>query len=100
MASASQTDGRRLLDYLNVHWYPEAQVNGTRVIEDSVAPAIAMYAEGKAVKISPDYVERQQVLWKAAVESASRIFVAGVRVHNADVHVWGELARARAPVTC
>jgi hypothetical protein len=68
-------------------------------VEDSVAPAIAMYAEGKAVKISPDYVERQQALWKAAVGSVSRIFVVGVRVHNADVHVWGELARTRAPVT-
>jgi len=68
-------------------------------VEDSIAPAIAIYAEGKAVKICPDYVERQQALWKAAVGSASRIFVVGVRVHNADVHVWGELAIARAPVT-
>ena len=68
-------------------------------VEDSLAPAIAMYAEGKAVKISPDYVERQQELWKAAARIASRIFVVGVRVHNADVHVWGELANARAPVT-
>lgn len=67
--------------------------------EDSLAPAIAMYAEGKAVKISPDYVERQQELWSAAVKAASRIYVVGVRVHNADVHVWGELAKARAPVT-
>jgi hypothetical protein len=67
--------------------------------EDSVAPAIAMYAEGKAVKVSPDYVERQQELWKAAIRDASRVFVVGVRVHNADVHVWGELASARASVT-
>lgn len=67
--------------------------------EDSLAPAIAMYAEGKAVKISPDYVERQQELWKAAVAAATRLFVVGVRVHNADAHVWGELAKARAPVT-
>ncbi|MDD2810632.1 hypothetical protein [Rhodoferax sp.] len=68
-------------------------------VEDSVAPAIAMYAEGKAVKISPDYVERQQEFWTAAVRSASRIFVVGVRVHNADVHVWGELGKAGAPLT-
>lgn len=67
--------------------------------EDSVAPAMAMYAEGKAVKISPDYVERQQELWKAAVRDASRVFVVGVKVHNADVHVWGELANTRASVT-
>lgn len=68
-------------------------------VEDSVAPAIAMYAEGKAVNVSPDYVERQQELWKAMVHRANRIFVVGVRVHNADVHVWGELARTRAAVT-
>ncbi len=67
--------------------------------EDSLSPAIAMYAEGKAVKISPDYVEQQQNLWKAAVGAASRIFVVGVRVHNIDVHVWGQLAAAKAPVT-
>jgi hypothetical protein len=68
-------------------------------VEDSVAPAIAMYAEGKTVKVSPDYVDRQQELWKAAASTASRVFVVGVRVHNADVHVWGELARTRAPIT-
>lgn len=68
-------------------------------VEDSLAPAIAMYAEGKAVKISPDYVERQQELWRSAVRGASRIYVVGVRVHHLDVHVWGELGRARAPVT-
>lgn len=67
--------------------------------EDSLSPAIAMYAEGKAVKVSPDYVEHQQALWKAAVGAASQIFVVGVRVHNADLHVWGELAKANAPLT-
>lgn len=67
--------------------------------EDSLAPAIAMYAEGKAVRISPNYVEHQQKLWNAAVGTASRIYVVGVRVHNVDVHVWGELAKARAAVT-
>lgn len=68
-------------------------------VEDSLAPAIAMYAEGKAVKISPDYVERQQELWTVSAGTASRIFVVGVRVHNADAHIWGELAKTRAPVT-
>lgn len=67
--------------------------------EDSLSPGIAMYAEGKAVKVSPDYVEHQQALWKAAVGAASRIFVVGVRVHNADHHIWGELAKVNAPIT-
>lgn len=68
-------------------------------VEDSVAPAIAMYAEGKAVKISPDYVERQQALWTTTTHNASRIYVVGVRVHHADIHIWGQLAKTRAPVT-
>lgn len=68
-------------------------------VEDSVAPAIAMYAEGKAVKISPGYVDRQQELWKTAVCAASRIYVVGVKVNSTDAHVWGELANARAPIT-
>jgi hypothetical protein len=41
LASASQTDGRRLLDYLDVHWYPEAQAGGVRVIEPSDAADVA-----------------------------------------------------------
>jgi hypothetical protein len=68
-------------------------------IEDSLAPAIAMYAEGKTVKISPDYVEQQQALWKTAVSDANKVFVVGVRVHNADAHIWGELAKTKASIT-
>jgi hypothetical protein len=67
--------------------------------DDSLAPAIAMYAEGKAVKVSPDYVDDQQSQWKAAAMSAKRIFVVGVRVHAADDHIWGTLAKTRASVT-
>lgn len=65
------------------------------VREDSVAPAIAMYAEGKPVKISPDYVENQQRLWSAVVSQSRRIFVVGVRVHQADQHIWRELGKAK-----
>ena len=67
--------------------------------EDSLAPAIAMYAEGKAVKISPDYVENQQAQWQSAVAAAKRVCVVGVRVHAADAHVWGTLAKSKAWVT-
>lgn len=67
--------------------------------EDSLAPAIAMYAEGKAVKVSPDYVERQQAHWLAAVKSANQVFVIGVSVNSADTHIWGELAKTRSSVT-
>ena len=47
-----------------------------------------MYAEGKAVKVSPDYVDDQQSQWKAGAMSAKRIFVVGVGVHAADDHIW------------
>lgn len=67
--------------------------------EDSVAPAIAMFAEGKAVKISPDYVEMQQHHWATSANTATQIFVVGVRVHTIDEHIWGILANTKAKVT-
>ena len=67
--------------------------------EDSLAPAIAMYAKGKAVKISPDYVEQQQAFWQTSVKDAKHVFIVGVRVNDADAHVWSELAKTKALVT-
>lgn len=40
MAAASQTDGRRLLDYLSVHWYPEVKVDEVRIVENISTPAL------------------------------------------------------------
>ncbi|MFA0540227.1 MULTISPECIES: hypothetical protein [Vibrio] len=68
-------------------------------LEDSVAPAIAMFAVGKKVKISPDYVERQYDLWKEQVTKSSQIFVVGVRVHEVDEHIWGLLGSTKGKVT-
>lgn len=65
------------------------------VTEDSVAPAIAMYAEGKPVKISPDYVEQQQKMWGNAIAEASRICIAGARIHSPDSHIWTPLSNAK-----
>lgn len=66
--------------------------------EDSVAPAIAMFAPGKQVKISPDYVENQYGMWLNAVKKASKIFIVGVRVHEVDTHIWGELGKIQGSV--
>lgn len=66
--------------------------------EDSVAPAIAMYAEGKPVKISPDYVEKQQAQWINSLKLAKNVFIVGVRVHPIDQHIWGALAKTKANV--
>lgn len=66
--------------------------------EDSVAPAIAIYAAGKPVKISPDYVEHQQAQWIDSLKLAKNAFIVGVRVHPIDQHIWGELAKTKANV--
>ena len=67
--------------------------------EDSLAPAIAMFAEGKAVRISPDYVQNQYEMWKEQVNKSSNIFVVGVRVHEIDKHIWSILGNSKAKVT-
>lgn len=67
--------------------------------EDSLAPAIALYAPTKHVLYCPRFVEVQRVAWAAAVQSASRVYVIGVSVNPVDDdHVWGPLARTPAPL--
>jgi hypothetical protein len=39
MKSAEQTAGKRLVDVLDVHWYPEATGGGTRIVDDGVGAA-------------------------------------------------------------
>jgi hypothetical protein len=42
LAAAESTYGRRLVDVLSVHWYPEASGNGTRIVfSNSTDPAVA-----------------------------------------------------------
>lgn len=68
--------------------------------DDSFAPAIAMYAEGKPVRVCPEYVEEQQHYLKQAVSNAKHIFISGVRVHMSDAHIWGDaLSKAEGNVT-
>lgn len=68
-------------------------------VEDSVAPSIAMFAVGKKVKISPDYVEKQYDMWAEQVSKASKIFVVGVRVHEVDEHIWSLLGKTKGKVS-
>lgn len=69
------------------------------VEDDSFSPAIAMYAEGKVVKVCPDYIDAQQLQWRATALRAKHIFVSGVRVHRSDGHIWDVLAKSQASVT-
>jgi hypothetical protein len=41
MAEAEQSEGRRLLDVLDIHWYPEAQGGGVRITGPNADPAVA-----------------------------------------------------------
>jgi hypothetical protein len=41
MAAAETAQGRRLLDVLDLHWYPEAQGGGQRIIVDDAGAAVA-----------------------------------------------------------
>jgi Glycoside hydrolase family 44/FG-GAP-like repeat len=40
MAQAQVTYGRRLVDVLDLHWYPEAQGGGIRITGDDTSPAV------------------------------------------------------------
>jgi hypothetical protein len=64
--------------------------------EDSIAPAIAMYAKGKAVKFCPKFILQQQKLWQESVLKVKRIFVIGLRVNPEDAHIWENLASSKA----
>jgi len=40
MKQAEQDNGKRLLDVLDVHWYPEATGGGVRIIDANNSPAV------------------------------------------------------------
>jgi hypothetical protein len=66
--------------------------------EDSLSPAIAMYAEGKPVRVCPDYVTAQQEEWAKVAHSATQVFISGVRVNRTDTHLWDVLGKSKAKV--
>jgi len=41
MKAAGDAQGRRLVDYLDLHWYPEAKGNGFRIVTAPTAPTAA-----------------------------------------------------------
>ncbi|EAT12495.1 hypothetical protein HF888_12250 [Bermanella marisrubri] len=66
--------------------------------EKGLAPAIALYAEGKSVKVSPSYVNRQLAEWKVSASKATKIAIIGVKVHEVDDHVWDIIGKSKAKV--
>lgn len=71
-----------------------------RCLEDnSFAPAIAVYAKGKDVRVSPSYTDEQRAKWTQAVGRAHNVFVVGLRVNPEDDHIWGPLADCKGDLT-
>ncbi|MFH0344037.1 MAG: SIR2 family protein [Chromatiales bacterium] len=63
-----------------------------------LAPAISLYHPDKNVLHCRDFVMRQRKEWELSVQNAEVIYVIGLRVQRVDVHIWGPLARATAPL--
>lgn len=62
MAAAGDAAGARLLDVLDVHWYPEARGDGTRITDDGASPGLAA-ARVQAPRSlwDPTYVEESWI---------------------------------------
>jgi hypothetical protein len=66
--------------------------------DDSLGPAMALYAPGKDVLMSPEIVEHiQRSYWRAA-QSVEKIYVVGVSYVEHDSHVWDVLISTPAAV--
>jgi hypothetical protein len=58
MKKAEQQAGRRIIDVLDVHWYPEAQADGKRITEKDTSPAVvAARVQAPRSLWDPTYVE-------------------------------------------
>lgn len=62
MKQAEQQSGKRLLDVLDLHWYPEAQGGGKRITEADASPEVAK-ARMQATRSlwDPTYVEKSWI---------------------------------------
>ena len=63
---------------------------------DSIAPAIAVYCEGKKVLHCGRFVQEQQRQWEIEISKASQIFVIGLKILEHDDHIWGTIAKSKA----
>ena len=61
-------------------------------------PAMALFAAGKPIAMSPAPIQEAQRRWKERVLQADRVAVLGVRPNPADSHVWGPIADTPAEV--
>lgn len=59
-------------------------------------PAMALYAQGKPISMSPGPIEQIQEVWATKVLDAARVAVVGVRPNPDDEHLWEPLAQTDA----
>lgn len=62
------------------------------LVETGLAPIMSLYMEGKPINVSPGVITQIQTAWRASVQSASAVFVIGVRPVLRDAHIWEPLA--------
>ncbi|HKU40128.1 MAG TPA: glycoside hydrolase family 44 protein, partial [Polyangiales bacterium] len=61
-AKSAAEGGKRLIDYLDLHWYPEAQANGMRVSDTSILPdVVAARVQAPRSLWDPTYQEESWV---------------------------------------
>jgi hypothetical protein len=74
MADAERKSGKRLLDLLDIHWYPEARGGGVRITEESQNPATAV-ARIQAPRSlwDPTYVEDSWIVQSLGGKSIALI---------------------------
>jgi hypothetical protein len=63
-----------------------------------IAPAMALYAKGKAVRVCPEAVLYQQDMWVQKLSNADVLNVIGVLIQVEDSHIWGEIARFKGKI--
>jgi hypothetical protein len=66
--------------------------------EDSLAPAIAVYAPGKTILFTGEFIQQQQAQWRNEAKRADVIYVIGLRVMGEDDHIWGPLATTQGRI--
>jgi hypothetical protein len=59
------------------------------------APAMSFYAQGKASKICPRFIEEHRRIWRRDVAQSDVCFVVGVACRPEDAHIWGPLETVR-----
>ena len=61
-------------------------------------PAMALYARGKAITMSPEPIFKAQKTWGNYVRESDRVLIVGVNPNPEDNHIWDPLSNTEAEV--